>query len=124
MARILLSLSLILANFFCATACLANSCESKAREASPLPPCHGGMPSGDYQTPGGQDGDGSNCSHQLVSLAETASVKPAVLFANSFAYAVAPDSFVSPSLALTDVRILRFYQLPFSRPRGTSILRI
>ena len=124
MARILLSLSLVLANFFCATACLANSCESKAREASPIPPCHGGMPSDDHQTPGGQDGDGSNCSHQIVSLAEAASVKPAVLVANSFVYAVVPDSFGSPTLALPEVLILRFYPLPFSRPRGTSILRI
>ena len=89
-----------------------------------MTPCHGGMPSDDHQTPGGQDDDGSNCSHQIVSLAEAASVKPAVLVANSFVYAVVPDSFVSPTLALTEVRSLRFYQVPFSRPRSTSILRI
>ena len=122
MAKILLSLYLVLANGWCAATCIIVSCEPLAHDENAAPPCHK-IPSGGDQTPDGQDDD-TNCSHQMVSLAEAATVKPANLVGDSFDHAVVSDSFVSPTLALTEVRILPFYQLPFFRPRGTSILRI
>ena len=123
MPRIFLSLYLVLANGWCATACIVVSCEPVAHEQSTSPPCHR-IPSGGDQTPGGQDDD-ANCCHQMVSLAEAATVKPADLVGDSFDHAVVPDSFVLSSLALTEFSISQIYhQAPFSRPRDTSILRI